>query len=107
MLFGKRRQCRLNRPIIFWYNFIVVGATWNGYDFTGLADTQLFLLDEVINCLPFFLGPYNFFSIKFFIARFSIESSAYIFLSSACSASRSFNRFTSLASMPPYFAFQL
>src|SRR5882757_9530634 len=102
-----RQGCQrlLDRCIVFGDGLVLVGASGDSYDLTRLANTQLFLLNQVTNRFPFLRRRYSFFSIRFFMARFSILSSAYIFFNSACSASRSFSRLTSEASLPPYFDF--
>ncbi len=51
--------------------------------------------------------PYNFFSIRSFIAALSSANSAYVRLSRAFSASNSFTRRSSDASSPPCWLYHL
>src|SRR5690606_1021394 len=72
---------------------------------TGPAQRPLVLLQEEAHGVALLRRPYSFLAIRSFIAALSRASSAYIRLSLAFSASSSFTRRSSDASMPPYFDF--
>src|ERR1700722_2631522 len=92
--------------VIFRHLGIPEHRWWNLDQLTGLTDTQ-FLLHKQFYCFPFVVRPPYFFSRTFFTASISRVTLATIRFRRLFSSSSSFIRFTSLASIPPYFAFQL
>ena len=70
----------LDSAIIFGLRLILVSTSGQLYDLTGSADTALLFCHQKLSSLSFLSRPYNFFSIKAFIARFSNSSSPTSFL---------------------------
>src|SRR5882724_5215544 len=106
MLLNQFFQCAHQGTVILWNPLIPEYRAGHVHDPAGLAYTQ-FLVHQQFYYFPFVTRPPYFFSSTFLIASFSSVRLATIRLRRLFSSSSSFLRFTSLASIPPYFAFQL
>ena len=98
--FQRFHQC----IIVFLYLPVAKDGTWQLDQFTGLTNTEL-LFYQFLYRLPFIVRPPNFFSSTFLMASFSSVRLATIGFKRLFFSYRSFNRFTSLASIPTYLAF--
>lgn len=107
LFFGQFSQSGDDDTIVARMRLVRVVAPADAESCTSLADAHLELTDHVRDELFSLNRPQSFFSMMSFRAMFSRLKSANICLSLRFSASRSFIRSMSDASMPPYLDFHL